>query len=93
MTEAERTKIILGLLKKIAPDTEPETLRPGDNIRTSLEIDSFDYLQFIVAIDAQFGIDTPEADYGKIQTLKTLADYLREKSPDVSPPGVPDPSG
>ena len=80
MTEAERKETILGLLKKVAPDTEPETLQPDDNIRTTLEIDSFDYLQFIVAIDEKFGIDTPEEDYGKIQTLKTLNEYLVQKA-------------
>ena len=80
MTEEERKKIILDLLKQIAPDTEPGTLKPDDNIRTTLEIDSFDYLQFIVAIDEKFGIDTPEEDYGKIQTVQALIDYLRQKS-------------
>lgn len=80
MNETELKPILLGLLKKVAPDTEPETLKPDDNIRTTLEIDSFDYLQFIVAIDEQFGLDTPEEDYGKIQTLRTLTSYVREKA-------------
>ncbi|MGZ8543652.1 MAG: acyl carrier protein [Flavisolibacter sp.] len=80
MTETERNEIILRVLKKIAPDTEPETLKPDDNIRTTLEIDSFDYLQFIVAIDEEFRIDTPEEDYGKIQTIRTLTDYLLQKA-------------
>lgn len=80
MTDTERKEIIMGILKKVAPDTEPETLKPDDNIRTTLEIDSFDYLQFIVAIDEQFGIDTPEEDYGKIQTVQSLMDYLQQKA-------------
>lgn len=79
MNEPEIRKTILEQLKKIAPDTEPEKLKPDENIRTTLEIDSFDYLQFIVAIDEHFGIDTPEADYGKIDTLNTLTRYLLEK--------------
>lgn len=45
-------------------------------MRTALEIDSFDYLRLIVAIDEASGIDTPEEDYAKIQTLNTLADCL-----------------
>lgn len=80
MTEAERKETIISLLKTVAPDTEPENLQQDDNIRTTLEIDSFDYLQFIVAIDEKFGIDTPEEDYGKIQTLKTLNEYLDQKA-------------
>ena len=80
MTDAERKETILSLLKNVAPDTEPATLKPEDNIRTTLEIDSFDYLQFIVAIDEKFGIDTPEEDYGKIQSLKALIEYLVQKA-------------
>jgi acyl carrier protein len=36
------------LLKKIAPETE--ILKPDENIRETLNIDSFDALQFIVAL-------------------------------------------
>lgn len=78
MTEPEIKQIIFKLLKKIAPDTEPEKLKPDDDIRHTLEIDSFDALQFVVALDEQFGIETPEADYGKITTLKDLVNYIMQ---------------
>ncbi|MFD2247904.1 acyl carrier protein [Pontibacter ruber] len=76
MTQEEIKQTLLQRLKSIAPDTEPSQLKPDDNIRQTLGIDSFDYLQFIVALDEQFGIQTPEEDYGKIQTLKELTDYV-----------------
>ncbi|MDX5483111.1 MAG: phosphopantetheine-binding protein [Hymenobacteraceae bacterium] len=76
MTQEEIKQTLLQRLKSIAPDTEPEKLQPDDNIRQTLGIDSFDYLQFIVALDEQFGIQTPEEDYGKIQTLRELTDYV-----------------
>ncbi len=79
MTEQEIKQIIFQLLKKIAPDTEPEKLKPDDDIRHTLEIDSFDALQFVVALDEQLGIETPEADYGKITTLKDLVTYIIQK--------------
>jgi acyl carrier protein len=65
------------LLKQIAPDTEPEKFKPDDDIRHTLEIDSFDALQFAVALDEHLGIQTPEADYGKIATLKNLVAYIK----------------
>ena len=79
MTEEEIKQTLLRQLKNIAPDTEPEKLQPDDNIRQTLGIDSFDYLQFIVKLDEQFGIETPEEDYGKIQTLKELTAYVQAK--------------
>jgi acyl carrier protein len=76
MTPEEIKQKLLQQLKGIAPDTEPEQLQPDDNIRQTLGIDSFDYLQFMVALDEQFGIQTPEEDYGKIQTLRELTEYI-----------------
>jgi len=78
MTEDEIKKIIFQLLKNIAPDMEPEKLKPTDNIRQTLMIDSFDYLQFIVGLDEALDIETPEEDYGRIQTLQDLKKYILE---------------
>lgn len=77
MTEAEIKTVIFQLLKQIAPDTEPSTLQPGDNIRDTLGIDSFDALQFLVALDEKLGIEIPEQDYGKTGTLEQLVAYIR----------------
>lgn len=79
MTEAETKNLIFQLLKKIAPETEPEKLKPDENIRQALDIDSFDYLQFIVALDEKLGIETPEEDYGKVSTLQELVTYIASK--------------
>jgi len=79
MTEEEIKKTIFKLLKQIAPDTEPEQLQPDDDIRLKLEIDSFDALRFIVELDEQLGVETPEQDYGKIDTLRSLVNYIMEK--------------
>lgn len=79
MTGEEIKKIIFQLLKKIAPDTEPSELKPYENIRETLTIDSFDTLQFIVVLNDKLGIEIPEQDYGKITTLKDLVSYILNK--------------
>ena len=81
MNEQELKKELFSILKKIAPDTEPQKLSAGKNIRDALMIDSFDFLRFIVALDKRFGIETPEEDYGKIGTLEKLIAYIRGKIP------------
>lgn len=80
MNEQEIKNELLLILKKIAPDTEPETLADDEPVRETLMIDSFDFLRFITAIDARFGISTPEQDYGRTDTLKKLVAYITEKS-------------
>jgi acyl carrier protein len=79
MNELEIKQTVFQLLKQIAPDTEPSTLQPDENIREKLDIDSFDTLQFLVSLNEKLGIEIPEEDYGKITTLKTLVEYILDK--------------
>ncbi len=79
MTQQEIKEDLFILLKQIAPDMEPSTLEPDENIREKLNIDSFDTLQFIVSVNEKFGIDIPEEDYGKITTIQSLSIYIDTK--------------
>lgn len=79
MNEEEIKNNIFQLLKKIAPDTEPSELKPDENIRETLGIDSFDALQFIIALNEKLGIEIPEKDYGKTNTLGDLLSYIMNK--------------
>lgn len=78
MNKEEIEKVIIAALKQIAPDTEPSELLPDQNIRETLGIDSFDFLQFIVSLDKELNIEIPEQDYGKITTLSSLTNYLTQ---------------
>lgn len=79
MTDADIKTTIFQLLKRVAPDTEPTLLKPNDNIRDTLGIDSFDALQFIIALNEKLGIEIPEQDYGKTATLEQLTAYIKTK--------------
>ncbi len=81
MSDADIKTIIVQLLKRIAPDTEPSTLQPDANIRDTLGIDSFDALQFIIALNEKLEIEIPEEDYGKTATLEQLIGYIKTKHP------------
>ncbi|HVZ57101.1 MAG TPA: acyl carrier protein [Chitinophagaceae bacterium] len=80
MTEEEIRNTLCQLLTGIAPDTDPARLKPGEDIRHALELDSFDALRFIAALDEHFGINTPESDYGKITTMESLVRYISRKT-------------
>lgn len=80
MTREEIQLTIFELLKKTAPETDPTALKPEEDIREALNIDSFDALQFLVAINDKLGIDIPEEDYGKTTTLKSLTAYLEKRA-------------
>ncbi|MEK6481835.1 phosphopantetheine-binding protein [Catalinimonas sp. 4WD22] len=67
---------ILQLLKKTAPEADLSSLDPKANLREELDIDSIDWLNLIVAIDEELGIDIPESDYDQLSSLDDLLQYL-----------------
>ncbi|WP_306535222.1 acyl carrier protein [Geobacter sp.] len=76
MTEEKLKEIIFRELRQIAPEADPTILDPDENIRQALDIDSYDFLQFLIAIDEAIGVDIPEADYENVFTLRGLLRYL-----------------
>jgi acyl carrier protein len=79
MNEAELKDAIFAGLRKIAPESEPASLRPDQNIREALDIDSFDFLNFLIGLHGKTGVDIPEADYGRLATLDGMIRYLTAK--------------
>jgi acyl carrier protein len=71
---------IVVLLQQIAPDTVPATLKLEENIRETLNIDSFDFLQFVISLHEKTGVEIPEEDYGKINTIQNAITYIQNKS-------------
>jgi len=81
-------EIIAGLkilLHRIAPEADLDGLDPSEELRQALDIDSFDYLNFLVALSERFGVEIPESDYGKVTTLESLTHYLLQRIPSSSP--------
>lgn len=76
MTKAELQQIILAQLRGLAPEADLNDLRPHDDIRETLEIDSFDFLNFLVALNKEVGVEVPEQDCGKVSTLEALTSYV-----------------
>jgi acyl carrier protein len=79
MTRDEIQKVVFSVLSQIAPETDPATLAPDDNLRKTLDIDSFDALNFFIRIDKTLGVSVPEADYGKLNSLGQIVEYLADR--------------
>ena len=50
MTDSELHTVISACLAQIAPEADVSSLPPTENIRDALDIDSFDFLQFLIAL-------------------------------------------
>ena len=84
MTEAAIKDAIWSGLKKIAPEANPEDVAAGENLRETLDIDSYDFLQLLIGLHEKLGVEIPEADYGKLATIEDLVSYLSKRAEDRS---------
>jgi len=76
MTEAQLKETIFKVLRQIAPEADLSTLGPDDNVRETLDIDSFDHLNFLIGLNEALGVEIPEGDYGQLTTLADIVRYL-----------------
>ena len=76
MTESEIRQAISQALRRIAPEADLDQVGPNENLREALDIDSFDFLNFLIGLHQRLGVEIPEADYGKLTTLSDLVRYL-----------------
>jgi acyl carrier protein len=67
---------VLAALATVAPEVDGSTLRDDAPVRAQVDIDSVDYLNFLIALHDATGVDIPETDYAQIVTLAGLVDYL-----------------
>ena len=78
MDAEEIRKVVLAELKRIAP--ELEEVQPAKPLRDQVDLDSMDWLNFLVALNERLRIEIPEADYRKLGTLDQVVEYLAAKA-------------
>jgi acyl carrier protein len=79
MDDRELRDTVIAVLRRIAPEVDPEVLRPDQPLRDQVDLDSMDWLSFLVALHGRLGVDIPEADYRRLVTLDDLLRYLRQR--------------
>ncbi|MGZ5093803.1 MAG: acyl carrier protein, partial [Burkholderiales bacterium] len=76
MTREQIRTAIFEVLGGIAPEIEPDAVRGDEPLRDQVDLDSFDFLNVIIALNERLHVAIPEADYGKLLTLNGMLDYL-----------------
>lgn len=70
---------ILEELGNIAPEADLAAVDPAADLREALDIDSMDFLNFVIALHRRLAVDIPEIDYPKLVTLDGATAYLKAK--------------
>lgn len=69
MNETETRQLAADVLGGIAPEADLASVGDDEDLREALDLDSMDFLNFVVAIHKAFHLEIPETDYPKYMTL------------------------
>jgi len=87
MNDTEVRAVVLATLKSVAPEIQESELRSDRPLRNQVDLDSIDWLNFLLGLHEKLKVQIPESDYRKLVTLDDIARYLHEKlaiSPDTA---------
>ena len=80
LTAADVRRTALRILGEIAPEADLASLKPDVSFRDQLDIDSMDFLNFVIALHEALQVEIPEADDPKLASLNACVEYLLARS-------------
>ena len=80
MTREEIVDVVKSILARIAPEIDLGRMRPDADLRDEMEIDSMDFLRYVVGLKERLGVDVPEKDYPRVRTLASCAEYVMQRN-------------
>lgn len=79
MDRQQLRRQVLEELRQVAPEVEPDSLRGNRPLRDEVDLDSMDWLRFIGALHRRLGVNIPEADYQRLDSLDAIVGYLSDR--------------
>lgn len=78
MNKADIIETINGFLVEEF-EVDGDTISPEANLKDTLGLDSLDYVDLVVTIEANFGVKLGEADFVGITTFQNFYDLIENK--------------
>jgi acyl carrier protein len=79
LNETQLKETVLRVLNGIAPEVDAASIDPAKSLRDQIDIDSVDFLNFVIGLHKELGVEIPDADVAKLVTLNGCVTYLSEK--------------
>ncbi len=70
---------VVELLCAIAPELEANELNYARSLRQQVDLDSMDWLNFLVSLHERFAVSIAESDYARLVSLNDIVDYLEAR--------------
>jgi Acyl carrier protein len=78
MADQDLRSIVLSCLQSVAPEASFAQLDPAVSFHEQFDIDSVDYLNFVLKVEEALGIRISESDYPKLSNLDGCLAVVRE---------------
>ena len=76
MTREDIAQAVIDIIIDVVPDEDCSNLDPAVALRDQLDLDSMDFLDIVMELRKQYGVEVPEGDYPQLATLNSCVDYL-----------------
>lgn len=76
MQDDQIRTVVLELLNAVVPGALEHDLDPKVSFRDQLEVDSVDFLNFVLRLQERLEVRVPEVDYPRLSTLNGCVGYL-----------------
>lgn len=72
-------KTILDAIQEVAPEIEQDDIDMDEDIREECDLDSIDFLNYLIALKKSTGVSIAEGDYTQVNTFNKMLTYLSER--------------
>jgi acyl carrier protein len=79
MKDEQIRSTLLRILGEMAPEVDISTIKGDVRLRDQIDLDSMDWVNFLIAVDEELGVETPEKDYAKLATLDLCVGYFASR--------------
>lgn len=80
MTRDDAMDLVRTAIREVAPEADLCGIEPHETIQEALDMDSIDFLNFVVGLHERTGLDIPERDYPELATLEGCVGYLEARA-------------
>ena len=76
MTNEEAHELVRSVLHQVAPEADLDQVGTNETLQESLDLDSIDFLNFVIGLHEASGVEIPERDYPQLSTVEGCLAYL-----------------
>ncbi|MXP22313.1 acyl carrier protein [Gordonia sp. HNM0687] len=76
LTTDEIRSTVFAALYEVAPELSDEELVADEALRDQADLDSMDWLNFLIGVKKALGVDIPESDYSALRTIDDIVEYV-----------------